>query len=60
MDANNLCLKQIHLALMNPPKASLTMRKVPDLVYLTTNVFFILAKFLDGVATVCCLSTSKR
>lgn len=36
------------------------MRKVPDPVYLPLDIFFILTKFLDGVATVCCRSTSKR
>ena len=50
----------MHLARMKPPEASLMMRKVPDLVYLTTDIRFILTKLLNGVATVCCRSMSKR
>ena len=50
----------MHLVRMKPPEASLMMRRVPDLVYLPTDIVFILTIFLDGVATVCCHSMSKR
>ena len=36
------------------------MKKVRDLVYLSTDIFIILTNSLDGVATVCCHFTLKK